>query len=41
MTRVDWIALAIVALAALAGLKRGLVATALSPVATMPAPWGA
>jgi uncharacterized membrane protein required for colicin V production len=30
MTRVDWIALAIVALAALAGLKRGLVATALS-----------
>ncbi len=30
MTRVDWIALAIAALAALAGLKRGLVATALS-----------
>jgi uncharacterized membrane protein required for colicin V production len=30
MTRVDWIALAIVALAALSGLKRGLVATALS-----------
>lgn len=30
MTRVDWIALAVVALAALAGLKRGLVATVLS-----------
>ncbi len=30
MTRVDWIALALAALAALAGLKRGLVATALS-----------
>ena len=30
MTRVDWIALAIAALAALSGLKRGLVATALS-----------
>lgn len=30
MTRVDWIALAIVALSALSGLKRGLIATALS-----------
>src|SRR5438067_5997187 len=30
MTRVDWIALAIAAIAALSGLKRGLVATALS-----------
>ena len=30
MTRVDWIALAIAALSALSGLKRGLVATALS-----------
>lgn len=30
MTRVDWIALAIVALAALSGLKRGLIGTALS-----------
>ena len=30
MTRVDWIALAIAALAALSGLRRGLVATALS-----------
>ena len=30
MTRVDWIALAIVALSALFGLKRGLIATALS-----------
>jgi uncharacterized membrane protein required for colicin V production len=30
MTRVDWIALAIAALAALSGLKRGLLATALS-----------
>ena len=30
MTRVDWIALAIAALAALSGLKRGLIATALS-----------
>lgn len=30
MTRVDWIALAIVALSALSGLKRGLLATALS-----------
>ena len=30
MTRVDWIAVAIAALAALSGLKRGLVATALS-----------
>ena len=30
MTRVDWIALAVVALAALSGLRRGLVATALS-----------
>jgi len=30
VTRVDWIALAIVALSALSGLKRGLVATALS-----------
>ncbi len=30
MTRVDWIALAIAALAALAGLRRGLIATALS-----------
>ena len=30
MTRVDWIALAIAALSALSGLKRGLIATALS-----------
>ena len=30
MTRVDWIALAIVALSALSGLKRGLIATAFS-----------
>jgi S1-C subfamily serine protease len=30
MTRVDWIALAIAGLAALSGLKRGLIATALS-----------
>ena len=30
MTRVDWIALAIAALAALGGLRRGLIATALS-----------
>ncbi|MGH3001793.1 MAG: CvpA family protein [Gaiellaceae bacterium] len=30
MTRVDWIALAIAAIAALAGLRRGLIATALS-----------
>ena len=30
MTRVDWIALAVAALAALSGLRRGLVATALS-----------
>jgi S1-C subfamily serine protease len=30
VTRVDWIALAVVAIAALAGLRRGLVATALS-----------
>ncbi len=30
MNRVDWIALAVVAIAALAGLRRGLVATALS-----------
>lgn len=30
MTRVDWIALAIVALSALSGLKRGLIGTALS-----------
>jgi S1-C subfamily serine protease len=30
VTRVDWIALAIVALSALSGLKRGLIATALS-----------
>jgi S1-C subfamily serine protease len=30
MTKVDWIALGVVALAALAGLRRGLVATALS-----------
>ena len=30
MTRVDWIALAIAGLSALSGLKRGLVATALS-----------
>jgi uncharacterized membrane protein required for colicin V production len=30
VTRVDWIALAIAALAALSGLKRGLIATALS-----------
>lgn len=30
MTRVDWIALAIAALAALSGLKRGLIATSLS-----------
>ncbi len=30
MTRVDWIALAIAALAALSGLRRGLIATALS-----------
>ncbi|MFL5954208.1 MAG: CvpA family protein [Gaiellaceae bacterium] len=30
MTRVDWIALAIVALSALSGLKRGLIATVLS-----------
>lgn len=30
MNRVDWIALAVIAIAALSGLKRGLVATALS-----------
>ncbi len=30
MNRVDWIALAVIAIAALAGLRRGLVATALS-----------
>src|SRR5215217_409881 len=30
MTRVDWIALAIAAVAALSGLRRGLIATALS-----------
>jgi uncharacterized membrane protein required for colicin V production len=30
MTRVDWIALAVAAVAALSGLKRGLIATALS-----------
>jgi hypothetical protein len=30
VTRVDWIALAVAALAALSGLRRGLVATALS-----------
>ena len=30
MTRVDWIAAAIVVLGALSGLRRGLVATALS-----------
>src|SRR4051794_41937095 len=30
MTRVDWIAIAIAAVAALSGLRRGLIATALS-----------